>query len=148
MAGDPVNSFCVFGLTVRQVLEEPEYQVNPRDLQCVELRAGRKAVAKAARGAGYSVATFDIQDDVVEQDLASWNGFRNAVATVMRLQPGGYLHQAPVCASFVWANSSKTKRTSKNPAGDLSYQPVVLGNIMAEVAAFNMLLCDARGDPA
>ena len=69
------------------------------------------------------------------------------LATVMRLQlqPGGYLHQAPVCANFVWANSSKTKRNSKNQA---SYRPVVLGNIMAKVAAFNMLLCDARGDPA
>ena len=62
----------------------------------------------------------------------------------MRLKEGGLLWQAPVCSSFVFANSSNCKRTIDNPYGDEGYEAVVQGNHMAMCAAFLMALACAR----
>ena len=62
----------------------------------------------------------------------------------MRLREGGLLWQAPVCSSFVFANSSNCKRTIDNPYGDEGYEAVVQGNHMAMCAAFLMALACAR----
>lgn len=62
----------------------------------------------------------------------------------MRLREGGLLWQAPVCSSFVFANSSNCKRTIDNPYGDEGYEAVVQGNHMATCAAFLMALACAR----
>ena len=52
---------------------------------------------------------------------------------------------APVCSSFVFANSVNTRRTVDNPTGDETYPPVTMGNIMAQVAVFLMTIAAARG---
>jgi hypothetical protein len=64
---------------------------------------------------------------------------------VLRLRKGGLLWMAPVCSSFVFANSANTKRTSENVIGDETYEPVLLGNLMARAAAFLMAVAAARG---
>ena len=55
---------------------------------------------------------------------------------VMRLKLGGLLWEAVVCSSFVFANSSNTKRSVTNPYGDTEYEQVAKGNMMADIAAF------------
>ena len=63
----------------------------------------------------------------------------------MRLKPGGLLWEAVVCSSFVFANSSSTKRSVTNPYGDTEYEQVSKGNMMADIAAFFMALTNSRG---
>lgn len=55
---------------------------------------------------------------------------------MFRLRVGGLLWMAPVCSSFVFANVSNTKRSVENPVGDVSYEAVAVGNLMANAAAF------------
>jgi len=107
--------------------------------------AGAKTVAHAAKPHGLEVETIEILDDPVQQDVSSECGFANGIDIVMKIAKGGLLHMAPVCSSFVFANSSKTKRTKENPEGDIEYAPVVSGNTMASVSMFYMLLAHARG---
>jgi hypothetical protein len=52
---------------------------------------------------------------------------------------------APVCSSFVFANSANCRRTVDNPSGDETYAPVSMGNIMAQAAVFLMTIAAARG---
>jgi len=68
-----------------------------------------------------------------------------ALKYVMRLKPGGLLWEAVVCSSFVFANSSNTKRIVNNPFGDKEYEQVVNGNLMADIASFFMALASSRG---
>jgi hypothetical protein len=63
----------------------------------------------------------------------------------MRLKAGGLLWEAVVCSSFVFANSSNTKRTVTNPYGATEYEQVLQGNMMADMAAFFMALASSRG---
>ena len=52
---------------------------------------------------------------------------------------------APVCSSFVFANTSNTKRCAQNFMGDTSYEPVASGNLMADIAGFLMRVAKERG---
>jgi hypothetical protein len=63
----------------------------------------------------------------------------------MRLKPGGLLWEAVVCSSFVFANSSNTKRPVNNPYGDKEFEQVVNGNLMADIASFFWLSPAAAG---
>ena len=72
------------------------------------------------------------------------SGFRYALELVMRLRAGGLLWMAPVCSSFVFANSVKCLRQPPDYEGDTDYSPVVGGNLMAQVSAFFMLLAARR----
>jgi hypothetical protein len=79
------------------------------------------------------------------ESLPGVAGFRNALKLVMSIRPGGLLWMAIVCSSFVFANSSNTKRTTANPCGDILYEPVIQGNLMADIGAFFMSLASSRG---
>ncbi len=67
-------------------------------------------------------------------------GFLSAVVGVLSVVEGGLVWLAPVCASFVWMNSSNTKRRKGHEEGDESYTPVHEGNLQAQVAGFLMAL--------
>ena len=62
----------------------------------------------------------------------------------MRLRAGGLLWMAPVCSSFVFANSVKCLRQAPDFEGDIEYGPVRGGNLMAQVSVFFMLLAAKR----
>lgn len=62
----------------------------------------------------------------------------------MRLRAGGLLWMAPVCSSFVFANSVKCVRVPPDFEGDIDYEPVRGGNLMAQVSVFFMLLASKR----
>ena len=130
----------VFGLTPCDVLKWPA----ERDLDVVELWAGKESVANAGRSLNLEVAAFDILRKP-EEDITSLSGFRLALALVLRVRRFGLLHMAPVCSSFGFMNSSRCQRDEANRfAGDLSYEKVHEGNLMADIAAFFLFVGWAR----
>ena len=147
-----VCSLIFYGLTVQDVLNNRTLTNLPRDLDVVELWSGKATVYHAARAQQFSAAQFDknrlpgITDKPGRrcEDLLRQDGFTNALRLVMRLRPGGLLWQGVQCSSFVFADSSKCQRKADNVAGDATYQPVVDGNRMAEIAAFFFVLCVLR----
>lgn len=138
-------SLLLFGLTVAQVLTSPAWNNAARDLQVVELWSGVGHVAAAARKHGLRAATFEKNDDPL-QNFLHQPGFMAAVTLVMRLAPGGLLAMGPTCSSFVWANSAKNQRKEDNSwTGDPEYQPSQVGNLEAQAAWFFFCLAAARG---
>ena len=129
----------VFGATIGDVLALSP----PRDLDAVELWAGRKAATSAARAQGLKCQTVE-REDGPNQDLTTEEGFWAAAKAIMGLRIGGLLIMAPVCSSFVFANSVLTRRTNAAPEGDCTYGPVRDGNLMSLVAAFFFLVAFRR----
>ena len=129
----------VFGTAVCDVLA----MALPRDLDVVELWAGKKAATFAAMREGLNCQTVE-REDGPGQDLTTEEGFWAAARAIMRLRIGGLLIMAPVCSSFVFANSVMTRRTNAAPEGDGTYGPVKDGNFMALVAAFFFIVASHR----
>jgi hypothetical protein len=89
-----------------------------RDLACVEVFSGAGSVWRAAQGAGFAAASFDILEDPA-QDVCVESGFLALAQLVLRLAPGGLLWVAPMCNSFSWLCLSTTARSCTNGwAGD------------------------------
>ena len=65
----------------------------------------------------------------------------------MKLKVGGLLWMGIECKTFVWANSSRRRRTPQNLSGDVTNPKIVKGKLMADVGAFFMRLCVRRGPP-
>ena len=142
---NPVVEFVLFGFTVANVLADPRFTNQERDLSCVELWSGCKRIATTvSKLHGGSVETMDIEDDPIQQDLSTQAGFEYALNLVMRVTVSGLLTMAPVCSSFGFPNMSHTGRNKHNYSGDESYEPVRQGNAMARVAAFLLLLGQQR----
>ena len=89
------QSFLVHGLTVAAVLNSHEWMHLPRDLDCVEIFAGAGSIAAAAAEKGLRAATYDkaripgVTDKT--EDITTLQGFRGAIALVMRLASHGLL---------------------------------------------------------
>ena len=111
-------ALMLFGIyAVTSVRENPLLSAVPRDLDVLELWSGAATVVPAARQFGLTAREFDKNRGgmEVEEDLSSHGGFHHALNLVLRLKPGGLLWMAPVCSSFVFADSSHTKRTNAAP---------------------------------
>ena len=138
--------------TVAGVLDGAAQQAGNRDLDVVELWSGVGSVVAAAEGLGYRAHGFDMfripgLTDVpgpMCEDITLETGFVKATSHVLRLRPAGLLGMAPVCSSFVFPNSSNTRRTRTRWQGDEEYPPVQRGNLMAQEAAFLMCVALAR----
>ena len=144
------QSFLVHGLTVAAVLNSGEWMHFPRDLDCVEIFAGVGSIAAAAAEKGLRSATYDKKriPGVTEQteDITTLEGFRGAIALVLRLVSHGLLWLAPDCSSWGFMNCSRCKRSEANGyMGDVTYWKVIEGNAMAESSVFLVLLAAARG---
>ena len=135
----------LFGWTVDAILEAQRWRTINRDLHVVELWCGVMSIVAAAHAGDLTAQGFDIArvpgltDDpnsTCSEDILSQHGFENAVSLVMRLLVNGLLFMAPVCSSWIFANSSNTHRKAANVNGNLNYKPVADGNRMADVAAF------------
>ena len=139
-----MDRFEVFGRTVSGVLGDPQWDSTQRSLAGVEIWAGKKTVASAAKQRGLKWGTVEINDGP-EQDLTTAIGFLYGISLIMAVAEGGLAVLAPVCSSFVFANSSKCQRgPGNNYEGDADYAPVLQGNVMAKVAAFYFALAVAR----
>ena len=135
---------ALFGHTVADVPETADVDDESRNLDCVEIFAGRGTVASAAADDGKSSATFDIKNDTAE-DLTTPTGFWLALSLVLRLRAGGLLWLAPVCSSWGWMNAARCKRNaSNNYEGDTTVQAVSVGNIMARPSAFLTMVAALR----
>ena len=143
------SGFILFGIyTVNSALDDPLLKIIPRDLDVVELWSGVGTVVAAANARGYKAMPFD-KDRIPgetehSEDITSLRGFQLALRYVMRLKIGALLHMAPVCSSFVFANSSNCRRTGPDFEGNLLYDAVIAGNLMATISAFFMLLAHRR----
>ena len=143
------QSFLVHGLTVAAVLSSHQWLLLPRALDCVEIFAGVGSIAAAAAEKGLKATTYDKLriPGVTEQaeDITTLQGFRAAIALVMRLVVHGLLWLAPECSSWTWMNCSRCKRLEDNGyIGDVTYDKVVQGNAIAEASVFLTLLAAAR----
>jgi len=137
-------TLTVFGLTVHAVLSSSEWLQIARDLDVVEIFSGVESVVTAAWERGLRAKGFD-KLHCAQDDITTPEGFRRAVTLVMRLVAGGLLWLAPVCSSWVWMNSKNCKRKKDNGyRGNLTYKPVLLGNVIAEASAFLTLLAYRR----
>lgn len=146
-------ALVLFGMSVQDVMQCKALTSLPRDLDVVELWSGEGTVCTAARSERLAAEPFDrirIPGKTDKpgrecEDILRKDGFMKALKLVMRLKPRGLLWQGVQCSSFVFADSSNCKRKRGQVQGDLSYQPVVDGNAMANTAAFFMALCVLRG---
>ena len=143
-----MNPSILFGITVAWAVTQ--FGQGPHDLDVVELFSGVESIVRAGRRQGLSCMPYDkyrlpgITD--ISEDLTTQQGFLHAVRLVCRLRPGGLLWLAPVCSSWVFWNVSRTKRCKRNGfAGNAEYEPVKLGNLMAEACAFLIELAVHRG---
>ena len=93
------QSFLVHGLTVAAVLNSHEWTHLPRDLDCVEIFAGVGSIAAAAAEKGLRAAAYDKGriPGVTEEteDILTLQGFRGAIALVLRLASHGLRWLAP-----------------------------------------------------
>ena len=113
----------LFGFTALSLLADPRFASSPRDLDIVELFSGVGSIAQAAQRLGFAAQAFDKGRcppnsnsplSPACEDLTVPAGFFNAAALVVRLRVGGLLWMAPVCASWVFYNVSRTKRSASN----------------------------------
>lgn len=125
----------IHGLALPCILTSAAWRPMRRDLDVVEVWAGCASVVQAAQRRGLRAEPFDLVNGPA-QDILTAEGFAAAIRLVMRIRPGGLLAMGPVCSSFVFANSSNTKRKRDQLQGDISYRPVRDGNTMALMAAF------------
>jgi len=144
------QTFLVHGLTVAAVLSSDEWMHLPCDLDCVEIFAGVGSIAAAAAEKGLRSATYDKLriPGITEQteDITTLQGFRGAIALVLRLVSHGLLWLAPDCSSWGFMNCSRCKRSEDNGyIGDVTYSKVVTGNAITESSVFLTLLAAARG---
>lgn len=146
-------NIVLFGrYSVQGVLNDPEWASLARDLDVVELWSGVESVVQAARRKGYRAAPFDLNripgtTDVAgpfTEDITSEVGFKAALCLVLRVRESGLVGMAPVCSSWVFANTANTKRNRDNYEGNEDYPAVRQGNQMAQTAAFLMSVALAR----
>jgi len=123
-----------------------------RDLDVVELWSGVGSVAAAGTEYGFSAAAFDLDripgitnvPGESLEDILTDTGFQKALDLVCRLREGGLLIEAPVCSSFVFPDSARTKRKTGHFTGDETYVPVMQGNLGAHIAVFLLLVAMGR----
>ena len=102
------QTLLVHGLTVVAVLNSHEWMQLPRDLDCVEIFAGVGSIAAAAAEKGLRAAAYDkgrIPGATEEtEDILTLQGFRGAIALVLRLVSHGLLWLASDCSSWGFLN--------------------------------------------
>ena len=132
----------VFDWTIPAAMEE--FGQASRTLHLLEVFAGTSQIAKAAKAHGLQSQAFDICLNPMD-NLLTKSGFTRLLEVVFALVVGGLCFLAPVCSSFVFCNSSRTKRTKANPDGNQSYKRNKEGSIFLTICLFVEELCSLRG---
>lgn len=117
----------------------------PRDLDLLEVFAGRKALSKEFQAKGLEVETFEIEDDAQKFDLLSDEGMLRAVGLTLRLKVGALLFGGHPCSTFVWLSRGSTRRSASRPLGDPLCAAAQKANQMASRFSLLILLAVARG---
>ena len=144
------GTLLLFGMfTLQSFMDHGNVQ---RDLDVVELWAGVQSIVIAARGRGFRAEGFDKNripgttdmPGPKTEDILTHDGFCNAAKLVLRLRPGGLLHLAPVCSSFVGLDTMHTQRSKADFRGDERFWAVEQGNLFAHIAVFLTALAVMR----
>ena len=117
-----LRSALQHALEFAEALEPPE-----RDLDCLELFAGKYRLTAAVQDAGFTALPFDKVLDP-EQNVLCEGGFELAFRLLLRVRPGGLLWAAPECKTWVFVSRSTYKRSNSNPGGDQGSWKVVAAN--------------------
>ena len=123
-----------------------DLQSTPRDLDSLELFAGRAEISHAVARKGLQAVAYDKSYSNTDiNDLTSVDGFKRAVALTLRVKEHGTLFAAPVCSSWVWIGRSGSGRSSASAAGDRSNPRIRHANQMVVHLVFVLLLAWVRG---
>lgn len=110
-----------------------------------ECFAGDMAVTQAEWAEGRDAYPYDIKLDPARMDLASTQGFANALWSVANLKPGSGHLTAPVCSTFVFMSRGTTQRSRTKPLGRTDYPSVRLGNLLFCRALILVILAACKG---
>lgn len=111
-----------------------------QNLDAVEFFAGTKKWSREIRRSGYEVATMELADAPLEQDILSPRGLLYAFRLVFSSKPKAVHHWATVCSSWVTINRSTSGRSYHNPLGFWERRPYVgRANVMVSRTALLIL---------
>ena len=108
----------LFVLNAIYILFQCPATSNCHDLDSVEMFAGVSAVHRAMEAAMYRSAAYDVELGGELQEIISLAGFCTALQYLRRLRPGGLVHWATVCSTWVWISRSSTRRSIIEPLGE------------------------------
>ena len=118
-----------------QPLAEPHLGIH-RDLDALELFAGRGEVSIALTDVSFQVETIDALDGRAESNILSFRGLCNIVRLLLRIRIGGLLWLAPPCATWVYMSSSWHQRSPENRfRGNRRWLDIRESNSMAVLVA-------------
>ena len=115
-----------------------------RDLLCLDAFAGLGHVAAQWTRENMCACTYEILDDMENENILSPRGFLRLLLLCMRLARGGMAHWGTVCSSWVWICRGTSKRSSFNWAGDTSRTFVAEGNSMVSRMTVCLILISMR----
>lgn len=115
-----------------------------RDLDLVELFAGKGALTATFREGGRAAVAYDINAGAAENILTT-AGWLRALTLVLRLRHGALLWAGVPCSSFVFINRGTSKRSASNPLGSPTQPTVQLANEIVARVGLLLLLAIARG---
>ena len=148
---DPPNTVACFGHRdimalgpVLQVLTSAGHLPSTWDLDGVEYFSGVQSIVRGFNNKGYHVVPYDIELDP-GMDMTSSLGFAHAVALALRVRPGGFVHFAPPCSSFVWVNRYTSGRSKAQALGDPSVKSVADGNLIVVRCMLLVLVLSTKG---
>ena len=113
-------------MVMEHISQERPLIVN-RNLDLVDLFAGKARIARWATLAGLQAIAFDKLYGE-HMNILTPVGLALIVLLVLRIKVGGLLAAGPQCSSWVWLCRKVTKRSKKNPLGANSCQSVLDGN--------------------
>lgn len=114
-----------------------------RDLDMVELFAGRGSLTEAGKQIGLDCCKFDLVNTKAD-DILAVAGFLRALRLVLRLRVGGLLWAGTPCSSWVYMNRGTSCRTASEPLGNQSQPSVRRSNIMVARVALLFMVAAAR----
>ena len=125
-------------------LVEPHLGLD-RDLDALEVLAGRGEVSKALVLQSFQVASIDALDGSAESNILSFRGFCNILRLLLRVRVGGLLWLAPPCATWIYISSSWHRRCPENRyRGNRRWLDIRESNSMAVLVAALISLATFR----
>ena len=88
----------------------------PRHSSFVEVFSGAAGTAKALSAMGYTVYTFD-RSDFCWQNMCCLTGCLYCLWLIASVRPGGVVHYAPQCSTWIGLSRYHTRRSRMDPAG-------------------------------
>ena len=115
------------------------------DLHCVEFFCGTAGLTAALLSQGLRVAWYDMLLEPIGMNLLTVAGFAAALRLVLRVVPGGFVWWGTPCQTFIWLARGHTKRTWKNPEGDVTRRDVRGANEIVRRQVLLTRILVARG---